>query len=192
MSYKQFLATDFENPHVEWVNGKVVPMSPINEEHQFLGGLLVTLLRTYAEERKLGVVLSDPFQMKTGPDLPGRSPDILFVSNAHKRRLKRMYLDGPADLAVEIISPGSRRRDRQEKFREYDKGGVREYWLIDPARKLAEFYLEDKGGTYQHALLDSAGRFHSVALPGVWLKPGWLWAKPLPTALSIMREWELI
>ena len=46
MSYAEFLKTDFENPHVEWVNGRVVPMSPMNEEHQNLDGLLVAVLRT--------------------------------------------------------------------------------------------------------------------------------------------------
>ena len=45
--------------------------------------------------------------MKTGPDLPGRAPDILFTSNARIKRLKKSHLDGPADLAVEIISPGA-------------------------------------------------------------------------------------
>ncbi|MDW8290080.1 MAG: Uma2 family endonuclease, partial [Armatimonadota bacterium] len=79
--------------------------------------------------------------MKTGADLPGRSPDILFVSQQNLHRLKPTYLDGPADLVVEIISPESEERDRTQKFSEYERGGVREYWLIDPEKRLAEFYV---------------------------------------------------
>ena len=107
MSYAEFLKTDFENPHVEWVNGRVVPMSPINEEHQNLDGLLVAVLRTFAEERKLGRVLFDPFQMKTGPDLPGRAPDILFTSNARMKRLKKSHLTAPLTWRSKSSAPAA-------------------------------------------------------------------------------------
>jgi Uma2 family endonuclease len=192
MSYQQFLATDFENPHVEWVNGRVIAMSPINEQHADLNGFLGTLLRVFVRERKLGIVLEEPFQMKTGPDLPGRAPDILFVSNAHRKRQKRTYVDGPADLAVEIISPDSVARDRGEKYQEYEAGGVREYWLIDPQRKQAEFYQLDKRGNYHAAKLDAEGAFHSAVLKGVWIKVAWLWQSPLPSEISILRQWGVI
>ncbi|MEW6279625.1 MAG: hypothetical protein AB1758_13435 [Candidatus Eremiobacterota bacterium] len=38
--------------------------------------------------------------MKTSPDLPARSPDILFVAREHLDRLKPGFLDGPSDLAI--------------------------------------------------------------------------------------------
>ncbi|MEJ7756097.1 MAG: Uma2 family endonuclease [Nocardioidaceae bacterium] len=53
---------------------------------------------------------------------------------------QKTYLDGAADLAIEIISPESIGRDRGEKFVEYEAAGIREYWLIDPERRQAEFY----------------------------------------------------
>jgi Uma2 family endonuclease len=191
ISYEEFLATDFENPKVEWVDGRVVAMSPRNDRHADLSGFLVMLLRGFVRERQLGIVREESFQMKTGPELSGRVPDILFVSNAHMKRLKKTHLDGPADLAVEIISPDSLARDRGEKFQEYEKGGVREYWLIDPQRKQAEFYLLNKRGIYQPAQLDADGIFHSKVLKGVWIKVAWLWQSPLPSEISILREWGL-
>lgn len=192
MSYEEFLARDFENPHVEWVNRKGVFKSPINEQHAELIVFLLTLLQLFTRERAVGAILSDPFQMKTGPDLPGRAPDILFVANAHRKRLKRAYLDGPADLVVEIISPDSVARDRGEKYQEYEAGGVREYWLIDPQRKQADFYGLDKRGLYQPAKLDADRTFHSTVLKGVWIKVAWLWQSPLPSEISILREWGVI
>ena len=78
--------------------------------------------------------------MKIGPDLPGREPDILFIAREHLDRFRDTYLDGPADLVVEIISRDSRARDRGDKFYEYEQGGVREYWLLDYLRRQAEFY----------------------------------------------------
>jgi Uma2 family endonuclease len=190
MTYKEFLETDFEDPHVEWVDGRAVAMSPINEEHQRLSVWLVAVLATFVDERKLGVVLSEPYQMKLGGKLPGRAPDVLYVSHAHKKRRKKAHLDGPADLVVEIISPGSRGRDRGEKFYEYEAGRVPEYWVIDPPRKQAEFYMLNRRGMYEPAALD-AGVFHSQAIPGVWMRPEWFWATPFPTPFSIVRQWGL-
>jgi Uma2 family endonuclease len=89
MSYEEFLTIEGENQHLEWVNGRVITMAPISFEHQDVGTFLVGVLREYVETKKLGKVLYEPFQMKTGPDLPGRSPDILFVAIAHLKRLKK-------------------------------------------------------------------------------------------------------
>ena len=138
MTYEEFLAWADEDTLAEWVNGEVVMHSPASNEHQDISGFLGALLRLFVEERKLGIVRSAPFQMK----LPGsgREPDLLFVAARHVDRLRRTYLDGPADLVVEVLSPESAGRDRGEKFYEYARGGVPEYWLIDPDAQWAEFY----------------------------------------------------
>src|SRR5207253_650234 len=95
--------------------------------------------------------------MKTGPNLPGRSPDVIFVAKERQAQIKRMYLDGPADLAVEIISPKSRRRDTVDKFREYEAGGVLEYWLIDLKFKSVTFYRLGANGKYEHVAVGDDG-----------------------------------
>jgi Uma2 family endonuclease len=69
---------------------------------------------------------------------------------------------------------------------------VRESWLIDPERKTAEFFVLSKRGTYQPAVFDADGVFHSAVLKGVWIKVAWLWQKPLPSEISILREWGVI
>lgn len=79
VSYQEFLTSLDDNTWGEWVRGEVVPMSPITHEHQQLSAFLIALLQFFVETRRLGLVLFEPFQMKTGPDLPGRSPDILFL-----------------------------------------------------------------------------------------------------------------
>ncbi|HIE27934.1 TPA: Uma2 family endonuclease [Candidatus Poribacteria bacterium] len=190
MTYEEFLAWLDEDIHAEWVNGEVVFMSPISGEHQDVGGFLLALIWHFVEAHQLGVIRYDPFQMKTGPDLPGRAPDILFVANENLSRLKRTHLEGPADLVVEIISPDSRGRDRGDKFYEYEQGGVREYWLIDPLRKQAEFYRLGEDGIYRFVPIGDDGIFRSSVLEGLWLKVDWLWQTPLP--LSVLREWKLV
>ncbi len=85
--------------------------------------------------------------MPVGADLPGRAPDLIFVASGYLDRIKHAHLNGPADTALEIISPESRARDRGEKFYEYEQGGVRQYWLIDPVLKPADV-LHSRGGRY--------------------------------------------
>lgn len=192
LSYEEFLEWTGEDQHLEWVNGEVVPMSPVSDRHEDVSGFLKPLLRFFVEAYQLGVIRGEPFQMKTAPTLPGRSPDMFFVATEHLSRLKKTYLEGPADLAVEVISPESRARDRGEKFFEYEQGGIPEYWLIDPIREQAEFYQRDLSGFYRPILPDAAGKYHSVVLPGLWLQVSWLWETPLPPLLSVLKQWELI
>ena len=192
ISYGEFLERIDENPHVEWVDGEIIEMSPIFERHEDLSGFLKPLVRHFAEAYNLGVVRGEPFQMKPALSLPGRAPDFFFVATAHLDRLRSTYLEGPADLVVEIISPESRARDRGDKFFEYEAAGIPEYWLLDPIREQAEFYQLDPGGIYRPAVLDAQGRYQSVVLPGLWLQVSWLWQTPLPPLLSILKAWELI
>jgi len=105
-------------------------------------------------------------------------------------RLLESWLDGPADVVIEITSPDSLLRDRGEKFAEYELGGVREYWLIDPERERVDFYRLDAEGYYERAPVDAEGVYHSEVIPGFWLKVEWLWQEPLPKVLDVLREAE--
>jgi Uma2 family endonuclease len=192
MTYADFLRTVPDDVHAEWVDGEVVPMTPVSSDHSKLSLFLSTLLLLYVETRDLGTVFCEPFQMKTGPDLPGRSPDLLFVSKKRIHHVKKNHLEGPADLAVEIISPDSRARDRGEKFYEYEQGGVLEYWLIDPARKQAEFYALGKNGIYRLMNVGEDDIFRSQVLKGLWLQVSWLWQSPLPPLMTVLKSWKLI
>jgi Uma2 family endonuclease len=118
----------------------------------------------------------------------GREPDLLFIAQAHMARLKDIYVDGPPDLIVEIISPESAARDRGEKLYEYEAGGVPEYWLIDPLRKRAEFYRPGELGLYEPIFSGREGVFHSEAVPGFWLRVEWLWQEPLPKMDDVLLE----
>lgn len=185
MSYAQFLDWAGERM-LEWVDGQVVEMAPAATHHQQLVALLLSVLRIFVERHGLGEVLPAPYQMKL--ERSGREPDLLFVAQAHRDRIRKVYLDGPADLVVEIVSPESKHRDRVVKRDEYEAGGVPEYWLVDPERLEMTLFLLAPGGLYREARPDARGRLHSGALPGMWIDPNWLWQDPLPPALEILRE----
>jgi Uma2 family endonuclease len=192
MTYEEFLAWADEDTWAEWVNGEVIILSPASLRHQQLATFLATAMNFFVDVHQLGAVLTAPFQMKIGLDLPGREPDIIFVAREHFDRLRDVYLDGPADLVVEIISRDSRARDRGEKFYEYEQGGVREYWLLDYLRRQAEFYQLGSDGIYRSMPVDAAGIYRSTVLNGLWLKVEWLWQEPLPLLLAVLKEWGLV
>jgi Uma2 family endonuclease len=133
------------------------------------------------------MVIIAPFQMKLEQ---GREPDLHFVAREHLDRLKETHLDGPADWVVEIVSPESAGRDRGEKFYEYERAGIPEYWLIDPQTKRVEFYQLSPEGQYQLVPPDVEGVYRSAVLPGFWLRVEWLWQPP--QVLDVLRELALI
>jgi Uma2 family endonuclease len=189
MTYDEFLRDPDVPDWAEWVDGEVIELSPAMDWHQNLADFLAALFRHFCEAHGLGEVRSAPFQMK----LPrsGREPDVLFVAREHRDRLRETHLEGPADLAIEVINPDSRTRDRKHKFREYEEAGVREYWLVDRQRKQAEVYVLDAEGKYRLRPAEE-GVLRSVVLEGLWLKAEWLWLESLPPLMSVLRAWGLV
>ena len=192
MTYEEFLDWADEDTWAEWVDGEVIILSPASLLHQALDTFLLSVLTSFVSFRDLGIVLGPPFQMKTGPDLPGREPDVIFVAREHLDRLRDVYLDGPADLVVEIVSPDSRTRDSQDKLHEYEEGGVPEYWVLDPFRREAKFYQLGEDGSYYLVSPDENGVYESAVLKGLRLKVDWLWQKPLPRLPEVFKELGLI
>lgn len=119
-----------------------------------------------------------------------RQPDIFVITKEQMSRLTPERFEGPADLVVEIVSKDSVRRDRQEKFREYQDAGVREYWIVDSrrGRDRADFYRLDDEGQYVLYATEDDERVESVVLPGFWLRPAWLWQHRTPPIRSAFLE----
>jgi Uma2 family endonuclease len=106
-----------------------------------------------------------------------REPDILFVANENLERLTEDRLEGPADLVIEIVSDHTVHNDRDDKYKEYQAAGVREYWIIDPRpdKQRADFYHLDETGVYSLFATEDDERIESKVLPGFWLQPAWIW-----------------
>ncbi|MCC7365691.1 MAG: Uma2 family endonuclease [Dehalococcoidia bacterium] len=181
VTYEEFLCGDFP-AHSEWVDGEVVPMVGVSGLHNEMGAFLIELLRGFLQATNIGRLRYEPFQMKPAPDQPGRSPDLMVILNEHLHRLHDLYLEGAADVVVEIVSPGTEAVDRGTKFYEYEAGGVPEYWLIDPHRETAEFFVRDDAGHYRPTTLEGTV-FRSTVLPGFWLRTEWLWQRPATAGL---------
>jgi Uma2 family endonuclease len=99
-------------------------------------------------------------------------PDVIYVSAARLEILQRR-IEGAPDLLVEVLSPGSVRRDRGEKLSLYAQSGIREYWLVDPEARQIEFLAnEDRRFVVS---LPVGGVYRSQTIPEVCLDVAELW-----------------
>lgn len=77
----------------------------------------------------------------------------MFMSAAHKSRIGTYW--GVPDVAVEILSPGTAKKDREIKRKEYAKAGVVEYWIIDPEGRTVEVM---RGGEDDYEMTERFGK----------------------------------
>ncbi|MBL8165682.1 MAG: Uma2 family endonuclease [Anaerolineae bacterium] len=171
----------------EWVEGNVIKMSPVHERHDKLSRYAIRLLETFFELRPIGHIRIAPFVMRCGDDFPKREPDIQIVLSVHAERLQPTFTDGPADIVIEIVSPGSIETDRGDKFSEYERCGVSEYWIFDPLHRETMFYRLNEDGIYMRYDPDTDGNYRTPTLPGFVLHVPTLWQEPLPTPTAVVE-----
>ncbi len=111
----------------------------------------------------------------------------MFVSKSRSRIIKATYIDGPPDLIMEIVSPDSENRDRRDKYIDYEKSGVREYWIIDLLAQRVEAYTLGRDKKY-HRIKEIDGRIQSKVLRKLYIRPMWLWKSPPLKLVTVLKE----
>ena len=160
-------------------------MMSVSGEHNELCFWLRSLMQFYVEGKSLGIVRGPQFPCRLVDQR--REPDLMFISNDRKTALFPNHLEGPPDLALEIVSPESQSRDWREKYIEYQATGVHEYWIVDPMSQVIEAYALGGSGVYQRIAL-ADGKISSAIVPGWYIKPEWLWQKPRASVLQMLTE----
>ncbi len=97
-------------------------------------------------------------------------PDLLFVSADQDGILTPKNVQGPPALVVEVLSPGTRKTDEQIKRRLFDRGGVREYWIVDPELDVVKVYARQGDGSFQRVAelsRETHGTLTTSLLPGL-------------------------
>ena len=123
-------ACDGLTPRYELVDGELLVTPAPTRRHQRIIGQLYALLRPYVIHHRLGELVLSPAEVNFTPE--SRFEPDLFVDPAVAGRLPRA--SDPVTrllLAIEVLSPGSRRHDRITKRRFFQRNGVREYWIVD-------------------------------------------------------------
>ena len=150
----------------ELYDGEVIVVPAPIPRHQRVGINVVSVLREY-EQRTGGLVFYAPFDVVlTEYDVV--QPDVVFF-RAERRDLIDMMRPTrvPPDLAVEVSSPSTERRDRGRKMELLARFGVPEYWIIDPIGNLLEIYQLQSASDILAAVVGEKDHVESPTLAGL-------------------------
>ena len=130
-TYSDLVALPEDQLRHELIDGEHFVSPSPNTAHQTISGRLFMALSSYVVRHRTGEVLFAPFDVKLSlftvlvPDL------VYFTAERFARVVNEKHATAAPDLVVEILSPGTRRRDKGRKRAVYDREGVSEYWLVD-------------------------------------------------------------
>ena len=140
----------------ELIDGVPYLMSPAPSwDHQSINAALLGQIWQFLRDKPC-MVFAAPFDVRLnadGSDDTVVQPDIVVICDESK--ISRKSCDGAPDMVVEILSPSTSRRDMTEKLRLYERFGVREYWIVDPERKIVQSYILENGRYFIKAYTDA-------------------------------------
>lgn len=131
------------NLPTELWDGELVRSPAPSFFHQEIVARFYKVLDAWVAGHRLGKVGLAPLDMVLTPRCAVQ-PDVIFIANA-RLGIIRECVHGAADLVAEVLSPGTRRRDRLDKRDLYEQHGVKEYWVVDPEAQTVEVLLLEKG-----------------------------------------------
>jgi Uma2 family endonuclease len=186
ISFDEFCALVPDGQKADLLDGVIYVASPDNISANKLFMWFGGLMDDFAAERDLGEVFGSRVACKLDEE-NAPEPDIVFVTKRRRAKILSGRIDGPADLAVEIVSPESERRDYVLKREKYEHFGVREYWIIDEVKQTATFLRLDPGGKYRE-VRPRQGVYHSKVMKGFWFRLEWLWPETRPLKPKALAE----
>ncbi len=174
-SIAQYLAMPDNGRQYELFKGELVMSPSAFFQHGRVAGYIFGLLDSFVTRRSLGLVgmETDVIMSKFTTVL---RPDVCFVAQKNLSNIKG-HIWGPPDLVVEVTSPANRESDLYDKRDDYERFGVREYWVLDIADKRNHAYQwRLKGGLYHGGLVEKA-TLKSTVLKGFTLKLKDVWRR---------------
>ena len=151
-----------EEERAELINGKFYDMAPPSRIHQKLVSKLTALFNQYITDHHGSCeVYPAPFAVNLdADDKDWVEPDVSVICDPNK--LTDRGCSGAPDLIFEIVSPSSRKMDYSLKNMIYSQAGVREYWIVDPAKERTTIYY------YEQDAAPMIIPFHQEVVSGIY------------------------
>ncbi len=175
MTWQEFRNLEFPDDDLfiyELIDGELVKKAAPSPLHQRVSKNLEFAYQLFLREHPIGEVFHAPIDV-VFEENNACQPDICFISTEREFivDLNEGILGAP-DLIVEIISPGSIRRDRVDKKELYERFTVNEFWLIDPINRTVEIYSMKENAYVLHQFLETEGEATSTVLTGFVVEIG--------------------
>ena len=155
-TYADYLTWQFDEM-VELIKGKIYKMSPApGRRHQEVAGNLHLVIGNFLKKKPCQVFFA-PFDVRLPlpPDQVTEDkintvvqPDISVICDLNK--LDDKGCNGAPDWIIEILSPGTSKKDYNEKFDLYQHAGVKEYWIVHPIDETVFAYTLNVEGNYEN------------------------------------------
>ncbi|MFA5353138.1 MAG: Uma2 family endonuclease [Thermodesulfovibrionales bacterium] len=140
-SYKDYLTWPDEE-RWEIIDGTAYNMSPAPTlKHQDIAGTMYSRLREAAIAKGCKAYIA-PTDV-VFDDFNVVQPDVLVVCD--KTKITEKNIQGAPDLIVEVLSPATESKDRREKWRLYERFGVKDYIMVSPEGEFLEHYTLKDG-----------------------------------------------
>ena len=134
-------------PRYECVYGELLVTPAPRSWHQIAAQRLLVALANYAASScPDALAFMSPADITFGRDDVTVQPDVFVVLRSEARASVRgggWKAFTRLLLAIEILSPGSRRADRFTKRQVYQRQGVPLYWIVDPETRTAEVWTPE-------------------------------------------------
>ena len=129
-----------DGERAELIDGQIYMMGTPSRIHQKLVSQLSRIIGNYIESNHGSCeIYPAPFAVFIKKDDKYYvEPDISVICD--KSKLSDRGCEGAPDFIIEIVSPSSRRMDYYKKCTLYAESGVREYWIVDPAKEKVVVY----------------------------------------------------
>ena len=169
-TYEEFMSLPEGGPfRYEIIDGEFCMTPSPDTRHQEISWNLSRIISDYLYRNPgRGKAFSAPCDVVFSKDPPQVvEPDLVFVSKEHLSIITEKNIQGVPDLTVEILSPTTESSDRRVKHSLYERFGVPEYWIVDPATNTIQvFRLVD--GRYPDPLeYGKSDLIESPLLPGL-------------------------
>jgi Uma2 family endonuclease len=167
LTYEDYLYLPEDGKRHELIDGEHYVTPAPTTKHQAISFNLSVLLGSFLRDSKTGRLFAAPFDVVLS-DTDVVQPDLVYISTKRSAILTEANLQGAPDLAIEILSPGTRRTDLVTKRHLYEKFGVQEYWVVDPEIETVQVHrLRD--GRYERHELAAGEALTSALFPGLSL-----------------------
>lgn len=153
-------------PYYELEDGRLVEWPSRSGRHQTIVGQLLITLTNYLHKNRLGEAWHGVAVELT----PTRTyiPDLSVLLTANLWRFANdVAIQGPPDLAVEVVSPSTAARDRSQKLRAYYQAGVPWYWLVESDTLLITEYRHTADGYLVNQTAAATDEFAPTLFPGL-------------------------
>ncbi|MBI2060415.1 MAG: Uma2 family endonuclease [Nitrospirae bacterium] len=171
LTYDHYLLFPEDGNRHEIIEGEHY-MSPAPEtQHQRIIVKLARLMGNHLERSGQGEILVAPTDVVLS-DTNVVQPDLIYVSKENARIITKANIRGVPDLIVEVLSPGSAKRDQSLKKDLYARAGVKEYWIVDPAKRAVDVFRLGKSGYSPPKRFTRRDTLRAVLVPGFSVSVG--------------------